>query len=81
MVPFVLIGEVVVGGRERSRHLLLRCGLPSELLLNRLYHEVHHGDVVGHAVQLEAQFHRGTQQGSADWKIPSRRPLRFRAAT
>src|SRR5437016_5893199 len=33
---------------------LPRCSLPPELLLNRLGHEVLHGDLVRHAVQLEA---------------------------
>src|SRR5947208_14736682 len=33
---------------------LLRPGLPPELLLNGLHDEVHEGDVVGHAVELQA---------------------------
>src|SRR5439155_2814467 len=33
---------------------LLRPGLPSELFLNRLRHEVHEGGVVRHTVELEA---------------------------
>src|SRR5436309_2279663 len=33
---------------------LLRPGLPPELLLNRLRHEVHERDVVRHAVELQA---------------------------
>src|SRR5438093_13444681 len=35
------------------RRPLLRASLPPELLLNRLRHEVLHGDLVRHAVQLE----------------------------
>jgi len=35
------------------RRPLLRPRLPSELILNRLDHEVHEGDVVRHAVEFE----------------------------
>src|SRR5438046_443855 len=36
------------------RRPLLRASLPPELLLNGLHDEVHEGDVVGHAVELQA---------------------------
>jgi len=45
---------MTVGGGERSRHLFPRRGLPPELLLNGLHDEVHEGDVVRHAAELEA---------------------------
>ena len=50
---FVPLGSLALG-LCLLRCPLLRPRLPPELLLNRLDHEVLHGDLVGHAVQLEA---------------------------
>jgi len=53
-------GVVGLGHRRSGRpehvsgYPLLRSSLPSELLLNRRYHEVHEDDVVHHAVHPEA---------------------------
>src|SRR5438132_2563677 len=54
-VPSVLSMVCVSSGcpDDQLRPSFLRPRLPPELLLNRLHDEVHEGDLVGHAVQLE----------------------------